>query len=214
MSGELLQIEASSNDPVPVFKQHITNFLNVRLNDIKLITAETGVIKDSSMIGEYVEDGDMIWMLIDEIHPPFKDKEYITLKGKRIDRLKCYSIHRTNKLRRPTGFQGDVNEFLETANFYMPEMKTRLQTLIPLLDLRYVYGNGQDGFIATNEDSSIVYSDYGDISQHFYIKGYHITEETLRSLSKQEIEQLIKDVDFLTEMIVEEYFREEEKNYL
>jgi hypothetical protein len=213
MTGDLLQIEVSNKDTVHTLKGMVLNANeeNININQLKLINSvsEEELSDNNKTLESYgLENENILYMMINAREPPFMDQKYIVLKGHDIPRLQATKTEkRKSRLQNfenadpsKRGFQGSFEEFLDTAQLTRTQMKN-VREFHEKVNLKYVYANREGRFIATNEDSSVVYfqnKDQADV----YIRGYFIPLTTFRALTPQETQRMLVDDDLLIDMVV------------
>jgi hypothetical protein len=220
MAGDLLQIEMSNKDTVQMLKgmvlnaneENNVNIINIiNINQVKLVDSVTGdeLSDNNKTLESYgLTNGHLLYMVINAEEPPYIDQKYIVLKGHDIPRLQSVKTEKRkarlqnfeNADPSKRGFQGSFEEFLNTAQLTRTQMKN-VREFNEKVNLKYVYGSRDERFIATNEDSSVVYfqnKDQADV----YIRGYFIPLTTFRALTPQESRQMLVDDDLLIDMVV------------
>ncbi len=219
MTGDLLQIEMSNKDTVHTLKGMVLNAgeennVNIiNINQLKLIDSVSGdeLSDNNKTLESYgLVDGHLLYMLINAEEPPYIDQKYIVLRGHDIPRLQAtktekrktrlQNFENTDPSKR--GFQGSFEDFLNTEWAHLTQKQLKnVREFHEKVALKYVYGSRDGRFIATNEDSSVVYfqnKGQADV----YIRGYFIPLTTFRALTPQESRQMLVDDDLLIDMVV------------
>lgn len=226
MTGELVQVHISSDETVNGLKTQIADDEKINVCHLKLIHSETGQElsdKDKTLKAYGLENEQkeyILYMLIrSSTQAPFTNERCIELKGHDIPALqKIDTERRKRRLQNfknfttpnQKGFQGDIDEFFsnEAVTFRSKAVLKNIHEFRQKVELKYVYTpyhdpeeEFYDRFIATNQDSSIVYFQ-NKTQVDIYIRGYFIPLTTFRALTPEEIEKMMVDDELLTDMVV------------
>jgi len=204
----VIQVDINNDRTVLDLKRVISDENGVNVDKMVLMADGEELHDQDTLMKCGVKDGDILFVviLVLDNEPPYKGKRWIKLSGHKLDT----DVKFHTKLFNPAmffitnNFEGSVNDE-KFRNLNKDFVNSRLNRFMRDLEevgqqLTYVYFGGAY-FIATNEDTSIVY--YYDPEQtKIYIRGYFIQYSLWESLTVEERREIIEQDSSLKNVIM------------